>query len=444
MARNTRLLCLLLVLACSLAVSPAARADVVRLKNGGELRGELQPPPRTAGRTAPAAEAASPATVTIRTLTGAIVTIATEEVEEVVRRRPLLEEYETLRQTTPDTVAAQWELAEWCRQKALAKERARHLARIVELDPAHVAAHRGLGHVRHEGRWTTSDEIMTARGYVKHKGRYVLPQELELLEAEQRDDAAEKAWYKQIKLWENWLDSDRAERQAEGLNGLRSIHDANAVSALFRTFKNNNNEQKRLLYIEIMGHIPGDKPLNPLVQQSLRDESRLVRDAAVIAIRRKDGASTAIPIYVRALKNEANVTVNRAANALAQLGDETVVPLLIEALVTRHRYKVLVPDQSIAISTDGSFASGGAAVPPEIAGMLATGQLPNGVQIQGTGGQRMKEVVVQRDEQNPSVLSALNLLTREDFGYDEQAWRNWHKAHLAGNLKPKKKSSVVN
>lgn len=418
--------------------APAARADVVILKSGGELRGELLSELKPVDRS----QGAPRDRLTLRTTTGAVVTVARDDVEELIRRRPLLEEFETLRRAAADTVESQWELAEWCRLKSLPKERAASLKRVVELDPNHLAAHRGLGHVRHEGRWTTTEEVMKSRGYVKHKGRYVLPQELELIEAEEHEDAAEKAWFKRVKLWEAWLDSERVERQAEGLHELQAIRDANAVAALFRNFKDNPNEQKRMLYIEILSRIEGDKPLTPLVQQSLRDESQLVRSAAIRGARQKDAAA-ATEIYLRALKNEANVVVNRAATALGQLGNDNVVPQLIEALVTRHRYKVVVPDGNVAFGSDGSMVSGALQLPPDIAALLATGQLPQGIQVQGDGLlRRTREITVQKDERNPSVLSALNALTGEDFGFDEQTWRNWQKARVGGTLKakPKKKS----
>ena len=64
-----------------------------------------------------------------------------------------------------------------CRKSALV-----HLRQVVQLDPEHVPARRGLGHVRQNGRWMSRDEQMAARGYVKHKGKQeVLPQELDLI-----------------------------------------------------------------------------------------------------------------------------------------------------------------------------------------------------------------------------------------------------------------------
>jgi hypothetical protein len=125
-----------------------------------------------------------------------------------------------------------------------------------------------------------------------------------------------------------------------------------------------------------------------------------------------------------------NMIVNRAGAALGELGNDSVVPPLIDALVTRHSYTILVPDPG----TGGYRADGGMAdptqrvLPPNIAGQLATGQLPYGVQVISPTGPRMKEVPVERDEENPDVLTALTLLTGENFGFDEPAWRNWFNA----------------
>src|SRR5262245_43899002 len=90
-----------------------SRADSIALLNGGEIRGELLADAKTAARDP---------TVVIRTLSGATVSVVREEISAVVRRRPVLEEYETRRRRISDTVAGQWELAEWCRQNSLSKE----------------------------------------------------------------------------------------------------------------------------------------------------------------------------------------------------------------------------------------------------------------------------------------------------------------------------------
>src|SRR5262249_45656366 len=162
--------------------------------------------------------------------------------------------------------------------------------------------------------------------------------------------------------------------------------------------------------VEILANIDDSKSLGPLVQQSLRDESEQVRASAVRGVKRHD-VSLALPMYLRALKNELNVIVNRAGTALGQLGDETIVPVLIEALVTRHTYRVMEVDPtSISMGTNGGL--GGSQLSPALAGMAATGQIA-GLQIQSFSPPRMRQVSYERDDQNPSVLSALTMITGE-------------------------------
>lgn len=391
-----------------------AQGDYVLLRSGGEIRGELQSDlkSKSAGER-----------VTIRTLSGATVDVVKTEVESVVRRRMIIEEYETRRRAVSETVAAHWELAEWCRQKSLSKEREAHLLRVVELDPEHTAAHRALGHIRHQGKWMSHDAMMAMRGYVKHKGRYVLPQELELIVKDEHATESEKSWFRRVKMWHGWLESDQPGRQAEALAQLKGITEPDAVPALTRSFQSAVDDQERLLYVQILGKIEGDKPIKPLVVQSLWDEARLVRQASITGLRHRD-TDKLLPTYIRALKHGMNVIVNRAGAALGELGNASVIPQLIDALVTQHQYTILVP---VPMPRPGDMVPVGEQIlPPNIARLGATGQLPYGVAT--TAPPRMREVTVEKDEENPSVLGALTLLTGENFGYDAPAWRKWYNA----------------
>lgn len=409
------------------------RGDFVTLRSGGEIRGELLGDAKNKGRSE---------TVTIRTLSGATVIVGRSDVDSVVHRRALLEEYETLRRLAPDTVDSQWVLAEWCRQKSLSKEREVHLRQVIALDPDHTPAHRGLGHIRDKktGAWASQDELMTARGYVKYKGRYLLPQELEMIQQEARVSEAEKAWFKKVRMWHGWLDSERPERQAEASKEFQAIHDPEAVPALARSFKDVPDQARRLMYVEILGRIGGDKPISPLVLQSLWDESRIVREAAIAGLRFRDVAK-ALPYYLRALRNGVNLVVNRAADALAQLGADSSIPQLIDALVTRHVYTEMVPDVAPGISTNGNMVPANQPIlPPSIEALLATGQLPYGVRIEAPASAvRMKEITYEKDEENQSVLAALTAMTGEDFGFDEPVWRRWYNSQKNANTSPKKK-----
>jgi len=411
--------------------APAA-ADCITLRTGGEIRGDLLLNAKTA---------ASGPEIAIRSLSGATVLVGRKEIARVIRRRPLVEEYETRRRGAADSVAGQWEVAEWCREKSLSKERLAHLQRVVELDPEHVPAHRGLGHVRQQGRWMTPNEQMAARGLVKHKGKQILPQELEVTREKERVSESEKSWLRRVKQWQAWLADDRPERKSVALARLNEIRDPDALSAVTRLFRTDPEEARRLLYVTILSRIEGDRPVVHLAVQSIVDDSQAVREAAISAVRRKDVAR-ALPIYQRALKNPLNLIVNRAGAALGQLGNDGMIPYLIEALVTRHGYRALAHDDNLQVFTDGPDMSSPVVVAPSVDLAVSGGRMPvvvpNSEPPSVDFDDDRIEVEVEKDEENPSVLSALTLLTGQNLGYDVPAWRNWFNDRMNA-VGPKKK-----
>ena len=167
------------IIAALLVVGIGSRemADLIKLDNAGELRGTIDR--KQAERDA--------TTVTIRTLTGAVVVVERKYVRFVTHRPLKVEQYESRARSTPDTVPAQWDLAEWCRKNGLSKQREVHLRQIVAIEPNHKKARYGLGQTQHDGKWTTRDDVMWSQGYVKYKGRYITPQELELLQKTQAE-----------------------------------------------------------------------------------------------------------------------------------------------------------------------------------------------------------------------------------------------------------------
>ena len=413
-----------------------ARGDVLQLHSGGRLAGEIQgePRPNQAG-----------GAVTIKTLSGAKVIVAGEAVESLKRRKLAHEEYERRAQETPETVADQWELAEWCRQNGLSAERRTHLRRVVALDTNHAAARKGLGYTRHGGEWMTHAQLMTSRGLVKHKGKWVLPQEIAFIEQAAAETDAEKQWYKSVRKWFGWITGDDPNRQAEGLAELRRVRDATAAPAVLRTFQKARAEPLRLLLVELLSQIEGPRAFQGLVELSLFDDLDVVRDASLRGVRVR-GATPALPIYLKALRSENNRLVNRAGKALGQVGDDTVVDALIEALVTRHQYKVRVPTNMIGTTPDGRMiqAIDPSQLPPEIAQQLATGQLPYGVAFDNSSPvgfkQPTRQVIVKQDEKNSAVLESLTLLTNENYGFDEAAWRRWRESLKSAVSAPRRRS----
>ena len=410
-----------------------ADGDLIKLQNGGELRGTIPQKRDVAGSDR----------LEIVTLSGARIIVARRDIEFVARRPLIVEVYETRARQTPHTVEAQWELGEWCRQQgsSLRHERETHLRQVIQLDPEHKQSHAALKHTKRNGVWMTYDEARRAEGYVKYKGRYITPQELELIQKTDAELKAEQAWFKQVRLWKAWVAGRNRQRQQEGLKKLNAIDDPHAVAALKQNFDEEENAQLRQFYVTILSKIPGDKPVHPLVNRALFDTHRQIRYQAVNSMKPKQYPA-ATKIFVRGLGNESNQVVLRAARGLGRVADEKVVPDLIAALTTTHRYRLRVPDNSGSLSfgSDGSFGnSGQTSLPPDVEALLRGGQYPNGVIVNNPSInqlQRTKVVKVKYDHQNGEVLTSLQKLTGVNYGYNERNWRLWWTAKKNGTASP--------
>jgi hypothetical protein len=410
---------------------PRLAADLIKLNNGGEIRGQIE------GRAGEAGQSQ----VTIQSLTGARVVVDRDDIRFLTRRPLIYETYEIRARQTPDTVEAQWELAEWCRDNGLKSQRDDHLERILLLDPEHEPAHQGLQHIFRKGRWMTRDEDMQAQGYVRYKGRYITPQELELIEKTQAELDAEREWFKKVKLWQIWLTGRNVDRSKAAYAELKDVTDPDAVPALVRFLGESEESRTRSLCIEILAGLPGTKQIPYLANVCLHDSDYELRYQALNAISPSQ-YDAAAPHFVNALRSDSNDIVRRAGAALERVGDERTVPHLIAALVTTHKYRVRVPVKPpVSFNTDGTLGNSGQVVlPPEIEAMLRTGNLPHGVIINAPqGGVRTKMVTVNYDHKNAEVLSALRKQTKQDFGYDERTWRLWL---LAQKSNPGKMSTI--
>ena len=410
-------------------------ADVIRLENGGELRGELVGAvTRTPGET-----------VVIRTLTGSRVEVAGERVVLVARRSLKVEQYEERSDrvaTGNDTVEGHWELAEWCRIQRLPDQRRKHLERVVSLDPSHRSAHYGLGHTLRNGKWTSREEFMASRGLVRYRGRYITPQQREDLEAASVGAAAYRKWFAQIRIWHKWLKTDDSKQQGRARAELERVRDSAAVVPLVRVLGRDKSESTRVLLAGVLGGVPGPDPVGPLVDLALRDRSYRVRAAARNAIGPKR-LTVAVRFAVVGLGDRSNAVVRRSAILLGECGDVTAVPPLIAALVTRHVHRVRVPGSrhpSFAFARDGTpvhpAVAQGFGVPPEVLRGMQMGQFPFGVVILPPqfAEKETQVISVVVDRENPEVLAALKKLTKHDGpGYNRRPWKLWWLAFQQGS-----------
>ncbi len=374
----------------------AARADIFVLGSGGQIEGTLVTTPD-----APRDK------YVIKTDLGGVVTLAKDQVKEIVKRKPAEIEYDKKRHLFPDTVEGQWELAEWCHANHLSDARKTHLRRILELDANHAGARSALGYSKFDGQWKTQDEVMTERGYVEYKGRWRLPQEIEIIEQERKDDLALKTWYASLKRWRDWLDG---ERHDEAVRCIREIKDPLAVKALALWLEKDSEQSVRILAAEALNNCGTSAAIQMLATSSLEDESEEVRLSCLDYLNEGKHPEM-LGYFLQKLHDKDNKIVNHAAVALARMKDPSAIPSLIEALVTNHKFK-LVPGgpQGNYSTTFGSNGAGGFSF----------------------GGNQPK--IVSQDLQNPSVLDALVTLSNANFNYDKTAWKNWLATQRKGKM----------
>lgn len=402
-------------------LAPAASADLIRLHNGGEVRGKLRP-----GHT-------RDAEVTMDTLTGGVVVVARREIAFTTVRSLETEEYEVRAKQVPHTVAGHWELAEWCRQNRLRNQRIEQLELLLLIDPDHAEARRALGHVQDRGEWLTREELMARRGYILYQGRWVTQQELDLLEKNEAERTVEREWFPKVLAWVRWAAGTNERQRQQGIAALKEVRDPAAVAALTTHMAEHESVAIRTLFVRVLGNIPGPRSARPLAERSLFDSNALVRKAALDALR-PDQFPGAVEVFLAALLNNDNAVVNRSAAALARVGDARVCPALFDALVTTHRYEVQIPVQQAMVL--GLPSGGGTLVdaqalsqylPPDVEAALRTGQYPFGVVVLPPAGvpQKFRVVRVQAQIPNAEVRAALVKLTGQDFGYHERTWKLW-------------------
>ncbi len=378
-----------LYLAVGLATAAPCPAEVFILQSGGRIEGELLNPDENPRQK-----------FVVRVADGATVTLRADQVRQLLRERPEEAEYRRIRPNYPDTVEGQWALAEWCLENRLLEQRQRHLQRVIELEPDHQDARRVLGYSQFDGQWMTQEEVMAQRGYVRYQGRWRTRQEIALLERDRQLETAQKEWYVTINRWHNWLGTDRA---GQARQNLLSIDDAHAVPALTDRLSDARHPQARILFAQVLAKLGTPAARQALAEAAIDDPVEEVRLSCLDYLKPTDDRAVTA-FFVEKLRDRDNNTINRAGVALSYVGNESAVGPLIDALVTRHTFRLGSQNpgaMSMSFPTGGTSGGGGISMNPQ-------------------------PKVIRKQMRNSAVLEALVGLTGQNFSYDQRAWESWH------------------
>lgn len=417
------------------AMGPA-RADTVVLRGGGQIQGKVVPDPKDKDR------------VQVLLLQGRHpLSFRKAQITEVIPKPSPLDDYVTKRAKAANTAEAQYELGYWCEQNRLRDMARLHYEQALACDPDFDAAHQKLGHTKVDGNWLTRDDLSAAQGLVKYKGRWITAEEKSKREDADKLSAAQGSWMRRLRMLRQALIHGDADRRREAESQLMAIRDADAVTPLLRVF-GQDEAPRRILLALVLSTIAGPEATGALVQRLLDEPDSEVRSITFDHLRQRNDPRVTGRL-VRALGHEDVKVINRAAWALGNLNAVDTVPQLVHALVTTEDRIVVPPlygggisgpsipvapglvpraysNYGIVASTppmvgNGSFAMGLSVVPWYAA---SQGYIPGGNAVM-TPKPPQDAHVETFTFRNVEVLTALQKLTGQDFGYDVGAWRSW-------------------
>ncbi len=185
----------LLTLLLAVCVAAPATADVVHLKNGNTLEGQVEKTDDGVIVTLPAGQ----------------VRITNDAIDRIEEKPSVIEQFKA---RAADLEAGDAEghfaLAQWAERHRLKEEAEALYRQVIAMDPNHAGARAALGHRLVDGEWMTEEQAMAARGLVEYNGQWMTPEaatklrelETELEVAREQRKAAE-------------AELERAERELE-------------------------------------------------------------------------------------------------------------------------------------------------------------------------------------------------------------------------------------
>ena len=404
-SRTTGLLCTLrlaVIGTCLLLPSPAARADVFHLENGGAIEGLLLEQ--------------TDEQYVIRTFVGQI-TLPISAVKRIESAPTPFEEYDRRAAEVAETAAAQTELAEWCEENGLGSERRRHLRRAIELDADYAPAREALGHVRVGELWVDGRKV--ARGQAESQ-----PVE----DSRKLALAIQGRWRHRIRaIMTSLLESPLERLVTQGRDEILAIEDPLAVLPLAEVLSRGDLMCRHLL-IDMLARFPQDEStLNLAVLALVDGESDIRRRALDTLAGRRD--ARVIQQYRAALSSDNDILLRRAAVGLGRMSARQAIPELIPLLTGRRMKWVKVSAREYFHTwpavfcgrTDVIMFDKVRIVPQPTIGVNYGSLLTSRVRTR----EEYREVTVYRTE----VLEALKAITGENFGFERTDWRDWYARH---------------
>jgi hypothetical protein len=189
-----------------------------------------------------------------------------ETLSETDAQRRLREAYQQRRQGTPDSIAAQMALADWCAARRLPLQEMAHLHQVIQRDPNHRVARHRLDQRQFGGRWVDGSDFW--RG----------------LQNQQRMQTSIATW--RDRLLRAAASRQNGPRHEATLNRLRSEIDVQAVPAIEAVLAP-RSEAAAMLAVELLDDIPAHEASQTLVRIAVLSPWAEVRGRAAAQLHRR-------------------------------------------------------------------------------------------------------------------------------------------------------------
>lgn len=302
------------------------------------------------------------------------------------------------------------QLYDWCRDNRLPELANRHLESALALDPLSERARRLAGFVRVGDVWLLA-------------GREPLPPARRTAEADALVENLLSGWQHRVRsIYDNHLTADADDATFDdGFEQLLSLDAPLAIPALVRIL-GDSDTRCRILLINVLEHYQEDEAVLNTLALALVDPDVDVRAAAALSLRDREDRR-AVDWLRRALRCQVDTYVRRAAVALGIIQDSAAVGDLISALRADGFAGQLINPRRLAEEAVSVF-SRPTPVPMDETAFFREPR------CYVASFNRLRAEGVRMAEESPGpyrseVQDALILITGENLGFNQEAWRAW-------------------
>jgi hypothetical protein len=388
-----------------LAACPALLADVVHLTDGRTIEGKVRDQGDTIAVEFPGGEVSFPRS----------------QVSSIEFKPTLRDAYlEKVKAAGRNDTKALRELAEWCAKNGLGKEEKEAWELVLDADKDDLDARNALGYVLREGEWVTLADAMRREGYVMCDGKWVPEQERQKLDAKKAENEFKDKMEAEARRLISKVSSRDKDIRAGAVEMLCSIEPRFKAGPLASALSNKNVDVRRYA-VDQLRAIQDKTTLPKLAETAVKDADFDIRATAVAAIKDMHCNTSAVPLFIGALRSGRVSRRINAARALGEMGDDRAIVYLITELrwvggggprqnAFFGNQMAYVRDYDAEIATD-------AAVFDPVIGVV------NDAAVLDAKVLKIEQTITIIERR--VVSKALAKLTGKDFGDDWQAWNRW-------------------